>query len=370
MRTTLAKLCETLEKHGLKPALRGRSDREIVGVATLEDAREGELSFLSNPRYEKQLQGTRASAVVLKPGVKAPDAIDLIQIGDPYAAITILIVEYYGYRRHRRVPPEPAHTRIAPSAQIGENATIYPGVTIEDDVLIGANAVLYPGCYVGPRCRIGDDALLYPNVVLYEDTVLGHRVTIHSGTVVGNDGLGYAPYKGKWVKIPQIGIVEIGDDVEIGSNCSIDRATLGKTRIGAGSKLSNLIAIGHGTQIGENCMLVAQVGVAGSVHVGDHVVMAGQAGVVGHVQIGDHATIAAKAGVVNNVAPGETMLGAPAKPIQEMKRQFAYLGRLPQMNQTIRRLEKKIAKLEAKLDGSSGEDPDPPDAPNENGEPE
>ncbi|HUU96916.1 MAG TPA: UDP-3-O-(3-hydroxymyristoyl)glucosamine N-acyltransferase [Phycisphaerae bacterium] len=350
MELTLSQLCQTLEQHGMKPVLRGDGQRLIRGVATLEEAQKGQISFLSNPKYERMLATTGASAVVLKPDVDAPDQLDLIQVADPYAAITALIVRLYGYRRHRRVPPEPSQTNIAPNARLGENPTIHAGVTIEEDVVIGDNAVIYPGCYIGPRCRIGNNLILYPNVVIYEDAIIGDRVTIHSGTVVGNDGLGYAPVDDKWVKIPQIGIVEIGDDVEIGSNCSIDRATLGKTSIGSGTKLSNLIAVGHGAQIGEDCLLVAQVGLAGSVQVGRHVTMAGQAGVVGHVHIGDNATIGAKAGVTHNVAAGETVLGQPAIPIAEMKRRLAHIGRLPELRQTVKKLEKQIAELEARLE--------------------
>ena len=219
--------------------------------------------------------------------------------------------------------------------------------------MIGDNAVVYPGCYIGPRCRIGNDLLLHPNVVVYDDTIMGDRVTIHAGTVIGEDGLGYAPIGDKWVKIPQIGHVELGDDVEIGSNCSIDRATLGKTRIGSGTKFSNLIAIGHGTQIDENCLFVAQVGLAGSVSVGKHVTMAGQVGTVGHIRIGDNATIGAKAGVTNDVPAGETYLGAPAAPITEMKRQFVHIQRLPELKQQVKKLQKRIAELEARLSAAS-----------------
>jgi UDP-3-O-[3-hydroxymyristoyl] glucosamine N-acyltransferase len=349
MQATLEQLCETLCKHGMKPTLRGDGRRTIHGVATLEEAREGHLAFLSNPRYEKLLQTTQASAVVLRPNVAAPPHLDLIQVEDPYAAITALLVTLHGYRKHRRLRPASDSAFIDPSASIGANATIYPGVTIDEEVQIGAHAVIYPGCYIGPRCRIGDDLTLYPNVVIYEDTIIGHRVTIHAGTVVGEDGLGYAPVNGAWLKIPQIGIVEIGDDVEIGSNCSIDRATLGRTIIGAGTKLSNLIAIGHGTHIGEHCMLVAQVGLAGSVQVGHHVTMAGQSGAVGHIRIGDRATVGARAGVTNNVPDGETVLGEPAIPIRDMRRQVAYVMRLPELNDTVRRLEKQVVELEARL---------------------
>ncbi|MFQ5805214.1 MAG: UDP-3-O-(3-hydroxymyristoyl)glucosamine N-acyltransferase [Phycisphaerae bacterium] len=349
MQATLAQLCETLEKHGMKPQLEGDGDQIIHSAATLEEAAEGQISFLSNPKYERLLQETRASAVVLKPDVPAPDHLALIRVADPYAAITALIVKLHGYRKHRRVPPSPACTYIAESARIGENPTIHPGATIDEDVVIGKNAVIYPGCYIGPRCCIGDELLLYPNVVVYDDTVMGDRVTIHAGTVIGEDGLGYAPVGDKWVKIPQIGHVEIGDDVEIGANCTIDRATLGKTKIGSGTKFSDLIAIGHGTHIDENCLFVAQVGLAGSVSVGKHVTMAGQAGVVGHIRIGDNATIGAKAGVTNNVPDGETVLGAPAVPITEMKRRVAHVGRLPELKEQVKRLEKQLAELQAKL---------------------
>ena len=357
MSATLKQLCEELERVGMKPALRGDGQRVVTGVATLEDAGDGQISFLSNPKYEKLLTTTRAQAVVLKPDVAAPDSLDLIRVDNPYAAITALLVSLHGYREHRPVPPTPQHSHIAPSARIGKNATIHPGVTIADEVVIGDNAVIYPGCYVGPRCRIGDKLLLYPNVVIYDDTVVGDRVTIHAGTVVGNDGLGYAPVNGKWVKIPQIGTVELGDDVEIGSNCSIDRATVGKTRIGSGTKFSNLIAIGHGTQIGEHCMFVAQVGVAGSVNVGKHVTMAGQAGVVGHIQIGDNATVGAKAGVAHSVPAGETVLGQPAAPIGDARRRMALVGRLPDLNRTVKQLEKRIAELESKLAAAEASQP-------------
>jgi UDP-3-O-[3-hydroxymyristoyl] glucosamine N-acyltransferase len=354
MAVTLAKVCEALRRHGLEPALAGDPDRVIHGVATLEDAGEGDISFLANPKYEKALSTTRASAVVLRPEVDAPDRLSLVRVADPYAAITALMVELHGYRRHPQLPQDAAAPNIAPSARIGERATIHPGVTIADEVVIGAEAVIYPGCYVGPKCRIGKNLLLYPNVVIYEGTIIGDRVTIHAGTVIGNDGLGYAPVGGKWVKIPQIGIVEIGDDVEIGSNCSIDRATLGRTRIASGTKFSNLIAIGHGAQIGEDCLFVAQVGIAGSATVGKHVTMAGQAGVVGHIRIGDNATVGAKAGVINDVPAGQTVLGQPAMPIHDTKRRVAYELRLPELFKQVKRQEQRLAELERLLEQSGG----------------
>lgn len=346
MSFTLDDIAQLLQKHGITPELQGTRNLDLRGVNTLEDAESGEISFLSNPRYERMLQTTKASAVVLRADIAAPEHLALIQVKDPYAAITALIVEMHGYRQHPPVRPEAGEPNIHPTAEIGAEATIHPGVTIAADAVIGHHATIYPGCYVGPKCRIGDNLTLYPNVVVYEQTTIGDRVTVHAGTVIGNDGLGYAPVGGKWIKIPQIGTVDIGDDVEIGSNCSIDRATLGKTRIGSGSKLSNLIAVGHGAQIGTDCLIVAQVGLAGSVQIGNSVTLAGQAGVTGHIRIGNNATVGAKAGVTNNVSDGETVLGQPAIPINKMKRRLVHISRLPELYENVKSIEERLARIE------------------------
>lgn len=351
---TLSRVCQMIAEQGVETRFDGDGDLPISGVATLEDATDGQISFLSNHKYNKLLGTTRASAVIVKPDVKAPDGLSLIRADNPYAAITVVLIKLHGYREHRRPPLNGHQPNIDPSARIGEGARIHAGATIAEDVVIGRDATIYPGCYIGPRCRIGDNLLLYPNVVLYDDTIIGDRVTIHAGTVVGNDGLGYAPLNGKWIKIPQIGYVELGDDVELGSNCSIDRATLGKTVIGSGTKFSNLIAVGHGTRIGEDCMFVAQAGLAGSVTVGKHVTIAGQAGIVGHVRIGDDAVVAAKAGVTHSVPDGETVLGQPAMPLRDKKRELALLGRLPRMKDKLKTLEKKMDRIDERLNGADG----------------
>ncbi len=346
---TVQDLVSILAGYGFAATAEGDPTARIAGVATLEEAESRHVSFLSNPKYEKHLQTTRAGAVVVKPGVDVPAHLATLRTEDPYAAITVLIVALHGHRRHARpTPRSSADPLIAATAGIGANATIYPGATIDAGAQIGDDAVIYPGVYVGPRCRIGKRVLLYPNVVIYDECVLGDRVTIHAGTVIGNDGLGYAPVGGQWVKIPQIGIVEIGDDVEIGSNCSIDRATLGRTRVGRGTKMSNLIAIGHGTQVGEDCMFVAQTGLAGSVTVGRHVTLAGQVGVVGHIRIGDNAKVGAKAGVVNDVPEGETYLGQPAIPIADMRRQVVYVQRLPELARQMKAMQAQIDQLMGK----------------------
>jgi UDP-3-O-[3-hydroxymyristoyl] glucosamine N-acyltransferase len=268
----------------------------------------------------------------------------MVRTADPYAAVTVLIVAIHGYRRHPQWGID-VRANISTSTRIGDGANIGPGASIDEDVEIGKRVTIYPGCYVARGCRLGDDVVLYPNVVLYDGTVLGHRVAIHAGSILGEDGLGYAPVDGKWMKIPQVGRVVVADDVEIGANCTIDRATLGQTVIGGGTKFSNLIAIGHGTKIGEHCLFVAQVGLAGSVNVGNHVTMAGQAGVVGHIKIGDNVVVGAKAGVTNDIEPGITVLGQPAVPIQQCKRQFALIKHLPLLKSRIKQLDDEIAEL-------------------------
>ncbi len=344
MTLTLRELADFLASVGMVCSIEGDETATVSSVATLDDAGEGQISFLSNPKYEKDLAGTRATAVLVRPELKPKRKLNLLRTADPYAAVTACIVRLHGYRQHPRWGVSP-RAHIAEGARIGAEANIAPGVHIEADVQIGDKATIYPGVYIARGCRIGNELTLFPNVVIYENCVLGDRVTIHAGTVIGEDGLGYAPVNEKWVKIPQIGNVVIGNDVEIGANCTIDRATLGNTVIAAGTKFSNLIAIGHGTKIGEDCLFVAQVGIAGSVSVGRHVTMAGQAGVVGHIQIGDHATIGAKAGVVNSIEPHATVLGQPAVPINECKRQIAVAQKLPAIKKEVLRLRRDVDEL-------------------------
>lgn len=342
---TVAEIQAGLASHGFEAEVLGDPARRIESVAPIDDADERQITFVSNPKYLRALETTRAGAVIVGPDVTVPQRLTALRAADPYAAVTAAIIMIHGYRRHAPPPAGSAAANVHATARVGPGATLHPGVTICADAQIGPEAVIYPGCFVGPRVRIGARALLYPNVVIYEDCVLGDRVTIHANAIIGEDGLGYAPLGGKWLKIPQIGNVVIEDDVEIGAGCAIDRATLGSTRIGAGTKLSNLIAVGHGTRIGAHCMLVAQVGLAGSVTVGDHVTMAGQAGIVGHISIGDRAKIGAKAGVTNDVAAGETVLGQPAVPITEAKRRLIGVAHLPKLREQIKELQRQVDEL-------------------------
>lgn len=338
-----------LARYKMPCRIEGDSEREITGVATLEEAGPDTLSFLSNAKYEKALSTTRAGVVIVSEEQAVPAGMTVMRTADPYAAVMAVMVHVHGYRRHPAVGID-SRAMIDASAKLGEGANIHHGVTICANVEIGRNANFYPGVFIGPDCRIGDDCTLYPNVVIYDGCILGDRVSIHAGSVIGEDGLGYAPVGEKWHKIPQIGVVEIGDDVEIGANCSIDRATLGRTVIARGTKFSNLIAIGHGTKVGENCMFVAQVGIAGSVIVGNHVTMAGKAGVAGHLSIGDKAQLAAMCGVMNDVPADTKVAGCPAIPIKDALRSFSLTARLPELAKQVKQLEAEVAALQKQLD--------------------
>ncbi len=355
MKLTLRELADFLATQSMPAQIEGDPATVITAVNTLEDATPSEISFLANPKYEKLLATTRAGAVIVDRVVKPPRPMTLVRMEKPYPALMAAIVRIHGYRQHPNWGGIHLSATLGKNVQIGKNPRIGPGATVESDVTIGDNVVLYPGVYVGRGCRLGNDVVLYPHVVIYEQVILGHRVTIHAGSVIGEDGLGYAPVGDEWFKIPQVGNVVIEDDVEIGANCTIDRATLGRTVIGRGSKLSNLIAIGHGTRVGEQAMFVAQVGLAGSVTVGKHVQMAGQAGVVGHVHIGDRATVGAKAGVVNDVEPNTYVLGQPAIKASDTKRHIFLIQKLPEMRTRLKALEAEVAQLKATLQAA-----DPP----------
>ncbi len=303
----------------------GDGSIEVNSANTLESATSGQLSFLANPKYVKQLETTQASAVVAGLNVTS-DRVALLRANDPYYSFTQAVVILHGHRKH-------PHQGVHPQAHVDPTATV------------GEGTVIYPGCYVGPGVRIGRDCILYPNVVVYEKCVLGDRVTIHAGTIIGQDGYGYATHGGEHHKIPQVGNVIIEDDVEIGANCAIERATLGSTVIGKGNKWCDLIAIGHGTKVGPHGLLVAQVGIAGSTTVGHHVTIGGQAGLAGHLKIGDNVTIAAQAGVMNDVPDQSTILGAPGMPASQARRVYTHFMQLPELVDRIKKLEQAMDEL-------------------------
>jgi UDP-3-O-[3-hydroxymyristoyl] glucosamine N-acyltransferase len=345
----LSELAEILAERGFPNRLDGDPDILIHGVNTLSDASEGDISFLSNPKYTAQLGQTRASAVIVPEDARLPTGVSALRCRSPYSVMATATIVIHGYRKHPRWGIDP-RTEVADSARIGPNANIGPFVAISADVSIGANATIYPGCYIGDRVSIGDDVILYPNVVVYDDSEIGDRVTLHAGSVIGQDGLGYARVEDAWLKIPQIGRVVIEDDVETGACCNLERATLGETRIGSGTKFGDQVVIGHGCKIGRNCMFVGQVGLAGSVTVGERVTMGGQVAVAGHLSIGDNTVINGKSGVWSSIDANMTVNGNPAIEAKRYRRQAATVRKLPEMRKQLQRLEQEVARLRERLD--------------------
>jgi UDP-3-O-[3-hydroxymyristoyl] glucosamine N-acyltransferase len=314
----------------------------IREASTLDKAKTGEITFLSNPKYESLVKTTKASAVIVQKEVDSPAA--LLVTEDPYYAFMQIVVLLHGHREHPKVGISP-QAHIESTAKLGPECQVNHGVTISEQVNIGKNCYFYPGVFVGPHARIGDDCIFYPNAVVYDGTVIGSRVIVQSNASVGQDGFGFATHKGEHHKIPQIGRVVLEDDVEIGAGCAIERGTLDDTVIGRGSKIGDLVAIGHGTKVGPGCLLVPQVGIAGSAVIGHHVVMGGQVGVVGHIKVGDMVKIAAKAGVINNVPDGATIAGTPAIDVTAAKRAYALIECLPEMRKKLKELDRKLSGL-------------------------
>jgi len=321
----------------------GDPNIQISNAATLAQAGPGDISFLANLKYEKDLRTSTASAIIVPENI-TDDNRTLIQCADPYYAFMQIVVLLFGYREHEKVGIS-KFAAVAESAQVGQGVDIHDFVAVSAECQIGDNTRIYSNCTIGPGTKIGSDCIIYPNVTIYDGCSIGDRVTIHSGTVIGQDGFGYATHDGVHHKIPQIGGVMIEDDVEIGANCTIDRGTLGDTIIGKGSKFSNLIAIGHNTQIGPYSLLVAQVGIAGSVKVGKYCVFGGQVGVVGHITIGDQVRIGAQSGVTNDVPDGSAIVGSPAMPFTQAKRSLTLLKDLPEFRKKLRELERSLSEL-------------------------
>lgn len=323
--------------------VRGDPNTKIETASTLGRAGEGDISFLANSKYEKQLQSTKASAVIVDkdtPNIQVP----LLIVKDPYYAFMQIMVLLHGHRKHKKVGISPK-AWISDRAKIGVDCHIHQFVTIEDGTKVGNGCIIYPGVFIGRDVQIGNDSILYPNVTIYDGCKIGNRVIINANSTIGEDGFGYASHEGVHHKIPQIGSVLIEDDVEIGACCGIERGTLGDTIIGQDSKLGDLVTIGHGTKIGPHCLLVAQVGVAGSTTLGHHCVVGGQVGIVGHITIGNNVTIAAQAGVINNISDNTVVLGAPAIEANQGKRAYSTIQYLPEMKQSIRDLQNQVRKI-------------------------
>lgn len=325
----------------------------INSARPVGEAGPGDITFIESERYARLLRASPASAAIVGPHFKqaAGPEVPVIEVDDPITAFLAVRSHLVGASGPRWTGVHPM-AAVAPTAEVGADVAVHAFVSIGDGAKVGPGTTLHPGAVIGARCRIGRDVVIHPNVVLYPDVVLGDRVEVHAGTVLGGDGFGYHLAEGRHVKVPHTGTLEIGDDVEIGSNCTIDRATFATTRIGEGTKIDNLVMIGHNNQIGRHNLLCGQVGIAGSCKTGDYVVMAGQAGIKDHVEVGDKAVVGAQAGVHRNIPDGQSVLGAPAIPVREQRRLFQMIARLPEMHRQLRELSAQIAALSA-LDPSA-----------------
>ena len=321
-------------------------DIEIKGVASLEEAGCNDVSFLSNPKYAKYLESTRAAAVIVSRDTVVAELLVPLVVEDPYSAL-LTILELFNDRSPSDIAsgidPD-AH--IHPEAVLGENVSVGPFAFIGSGVTVGERTVIGPCTVILKNCSIGKDCIFYPNVTIMDSCKVGDRVILHAGVVIGSDGFGFAPHEGRYNKIQQIGHVRIGDDVEIGACSCVDRAVFGETVIEKGTKIDNLVQVAHNVHIGEHTAIAAQVGIAGSTIVGRGVRIGGQAGLTGHIRVGDGSSIGAQAGVTKDVRDNDTVSGYPAKSHAQALRLEASLRNLPDLMKKVKAQEKRIKDLE------------------------
>lgn len=332
--------------HFLDGQLVGDGAAKISAVSGIAEAKPGEITFLATTRYRRFLRKTAASAIIVPPSVAFPQKT-LIRVDDPRLAFAKVMRLFYTC-----FPEGPKG--IHPTAVIGQKVSLGHGVNIgalaciENRVTIGDDVTIFPGVVIGRDSQIGSGTVIYANATIREQSVIGKDVIIHSGTVVGSDGFGYAKEDGRYIKIPQKGVVIIEDEVEIGANVAIDRATLGVTRIGRGAKIDNLVQLAHNVIIGPHSLVVAQVGISGSTEIGSGVILAGQVGLVGHIKVGDESIIGAQSGVSKSVPPRSVLFGYPARPHMVAKRIEACLNRLPELFKKVNSLERRLKLLKRK----------------------
>jgi UDP-3-O-[3-hydroxymyristoyl] glucosamine N-acyltransferase len=320
--------------------LEGEGAAEIMGCAPIEEAGEHDLTFLANPRYARRMRESRAAAVIVGPGVEAPGR-NVLRAANPQAAFAKALALFDS--RPKPVPGIHPTAVIATTATIGDGGYVGAYCVIGEEAMVGAEAVIHPHVTIYPRARIGKRFVAHAGSVVREDVVIGDDVTLQPGAVVGSDGFGFLPRPGDLpVPIPQIGTVELGDHADVGANTTIDRAAVGRTRIGRGVKLDNLVQVAHGCQIGDGTMLAAQTGLAGSTRLGRDILAGGQVGFAGHLQIGDGVQIAAQTGVPSDVAAGTVVAGTPAMDIALWRRCMAALRRLPEILSRLRAVEERV----------------------------
>jgi UDP-3-O-[3-hydroxymyristoyl] glucosamine N-acyltransferase len=324
----------------------GNPDVKVSNVSKIEEGQPGTLTFLANMKYAQFIYTTQASIVLVNKSFvpEAPVAATMIQVDDAYACIAMLLNMVSAARQGRSGREEPSF--VAEGVVLPEDYYIGAYAYISRGVKLGNNVKIYPQVYLGDNVTVGDNVILYPGVKVYHDCVIGNGCTLHAGVVIGADGFGFAPTGDGYEKIAQIGNVVLEDDVEIGANTTVDRATMGSTRIHRGTKLDNLVQIGHNVEIGESTVLCAQVGVAGSTKIGSHCTLAGQVGVAGHIHVGDHVTVGAQSGIPNNVKENQVLMGYPAVPARDFARQTVMIKQLGQLRDQVKQLEKQIAALQ------------------------
>lgn len=330
----------------------GDPDHLVEAVRTLEAAGPRDLSFLNHPRYREQALASRAGALLVAESLASGDVRDLgkrplLIVGDTAYALSVLL-----NRLHAPEPPEPGVHPTAvlePGCEVDPAAHVGPYAVIGSGTRIGARAAVHAHVVLGKDCAVGEGAVLHPHAVLYDRTEVGPGAIVHAGVVLGADGFGYATHGGVHHKVPQVGRVVLEKDVEVGANSAIDRATLGETRIGEGTKIDNLVQVGHNVQTGRHCILCGQAGIAGSTQLGSYVVLAGQAGVSGHIKLGDGAQVAAKSAALTSVEPGTQVAGIPAVELRKWRRQSVMIARLEELSRRIRSLEKRA--LEKREEG-------------------
>jgi UDP-3-O-[3-hydroxymyristoyl] glucosamine N-acyltransferase len=325
----------------------GNADSQFNNVAKIEEAAEGELTFLYHPAYEKYFDTTKAAAIIVKPGfAKTRNDITYIEVENPNVAFQKIVTTFFNPELQLVGIDDSAF--IDASAKLGNDTAVGKNVVISAGCKIGSRVKIFHNTVIGENVEIGNDTLLYPNITIRENCRIGNFVIIHSGTVIGSDGFGYTPdEKGIYQKIPQIGNVVIEDNVEIGSNVSVDRAALGSTIIMEGAKIDNLVQIAHNVTIGKNTVISAQTGVSGSTKVGNNSILAGQVGLVGHIEIGDKVIIGAQSGVSKSITTPGTYSGSPAQELKNRLRLEVQIRNLPKYADRIKELEKKIAALES-----------------------
>jgi UDP-3-O-[3-hydroxymyristoyl] glucosamine N-acyltransferase len=339
-RFSLAELAERLGADVV-----GDGGHEVVGVRSLDEAGAEHLSFLHNPKYVDEARSSMAGAILVADADALPDR-NVLVCQEPYLAMARALELFYP-----AVRPEAG---VHPSAVVADDASLAQGVSIGPLAVVGAgaqignNSVVGAGCVLGRGVMVGADCLLHPRVVVEDGCRIGDRCIIHSGTVLGADGFGFATVEGVHHKVPQVGVVVLEDDVELGANVCIDRAALGETRIGRGTKVDNLVQVAHNVKVGEHCLLVAQVGISGSTTIGHHTVFAGQSGCSGHLKIGSGVVLAARAAAFKDVPDGETVAGAPARPHREWLKANANLQRIDSLRTTVKNLQARIKELEEK----------------------